>query len=321
MKKCLLLLAFALVFVSCKKENEVDEKVAAVPVGKIDIERFDKIFYESDPNDLSKVKQQFPYFFPAGNPDTVWVNKINNPLLQEVHAEVEKKFPNTNSLQEDLHSAFQHMKYYFPDFRTPKVVTLISEMDYESKVIYADSLVLISLDLYLGKDHKFYSDFPEYIRKNFEPSQIMPDLVAAYGSHKIMPPRDRAFLSLMIYFGKEMYLKDKILPTVSDADKMGYTTEQQKWAEMNEAEIWRNFVDNKLLFDTDPKLPSRFITPAPFSKFYLELDNESPGRLGVWMGWQIVRAYMENNKDVTLPQLMAKDAKEIFDNSKYKPKK
>lgn len=321
MKKCLLLLAFALLFVSCKKENEVDEKVAAVPVGKIDIERFDKIFYESDPNDLSKVKQQFPYFFPAGNPDTVWVNKINNPLLQEVHAEVEKKFPDTNALQEDLHSAFQHMKYYFPDFRTPKVVTLISEMDYENKVIYADSLVLISLDLYLGKDHKFYSDFPDYIRKNFEPSQIMPDLVAAYGTHKIMPPRDRTFLSLMVYFGKEMYLKDKILPTVSDADKMGYTPEQQKWAEMNEAEIWRNFVDNKLLFDTDPKLPSRFITPAPFSKFYLGLDNESPGRLGIWMGWQIVRAYMENNKDVTLPQLMAMDAKEIFDNSKYKPKK
>ena len=67
MKKCLLLLAFALLFVSCKKENEVDEKVAAVPVGKIDIERFDKIFYESDPNDLTKVKQQFPYFFPYQN--------------------------------------------------------------------------------------------------------------------------------------------------------------------------------------------------------------------------------------------------------------
>src|SRR5690606_33191390 len=176
MKKSLWLLPLVLLFVSCKKNNTADEKVAAVPVGEIEIERFDKIFYESDAKSLPEVKQQFPYFFPADNPDSVWINKINDPLLQEVHAEVEKKFPDTKALQEDLHSAFQHMKYYFPDFRTPKVVTLISEMDYENKIIFADTLVLISLDLYLGKEHKFYTDFPEYIRKDFEPSQIMPDL-------------------------------------------------------------------------------------------------------------------------------------------------
>lgn len=320
MKKFFLFLACSLVLFSCKKENEVDEKVAAVEVGKIDIERFDKVFYESDPKDLSKVKAQFPYFFPPGNPDQVWAEKINDPLLQELHREVEKKFPNTSALSQDLHSAFQHMKYYFPEFKTPKVVTLISEMDYENKVIYTDSLVLISLDLYLGKDHKFY-EFPDYIKRNFEPSQIMPDMVSAFATEKIAPPNDRTFLSIMVYFGKEMYLKDLILPNVSDADKMGYTQEQQKWSEANEAEIWRYFVENKLLYDTDSKLPGRFINPAPFSKFYLELDKESPGRLGIWIGWQIVRSYMENNKGVTLQDLLAKDAKEIFDNSKYKPKK
>jgi uncharacterized protein YjaZ len=79
-------------------------------------------------------------------------------------------------------------------------------------------------------------------------------------------------------------------------------------------------VDEKLLYDSDPKLPGRFINPAPFSKFYLEIDNESPGQIGMWIGWQIVRSYMKNN-DVSLQQLLQTDAKEIFDNSKYKPKK
>ena len=124
----------------------------------------------------------------------------------------------------------------------------------------------------------------------------------------------------MIYFGKEMYLKDMFLPEYSDFDKMGYTKEQQDWSLANENEIWRYFVDQGLLYDTNSDLVQRFIAPAPFSKFYLEIDNESPGRIGVWMGWQIVRSFMNNN-DVSLQQLMTMDAKEVFERSKYKPKK
>lgn len=125
----------------------------------------------------------------------------------------------------------------------------------------------------------------------------------------------------MIYFGKQLYLKDVLIPDVADNDKIGYTKEHLKWMQDNEAEVWRFFVEDKLFYDTDPKLLNRFINPAPFSKFYLGFDNETPGRAGQWVGWQIVRAYMENNKDVTLQQLMAMDAKTIFDNSKYKPAK
>ncbi|MDF1518362.1 MAG: gliding motility lipoprotein GldB, partial [Lutibacter sp.] len=57
------------------------------------------------------------------------------------------------------------------------------------------------------------------------------------------------------------------------------------------------------------------------SKFYIDIDKESPGRIGVWLGWQIVSAYMTNNNDVTLQQLLQTDAEEIFNKSKYKPKK
>jgi len=74
------------------------------------------------------------------------------------------------------------------------------------------------------------------------------------------------------------------------------------------------------LYDTDQKLIPRFINPAPFSKFYLEIDNESPGKVGSWIGWQIVRSFMENN-DVSLQQLLQMDNKELFEKSKYKPKK
>lgn len=319
MRKLTFLLMAAAFFVSCDKKDKVEKAIEEVPV-ELTVERFDKIFYESNPGDLSKIKQQYPYFFPAGNEDTVWTNKMKNPLLRQVHDEVQKKFGNFQKERGDLEELFRHIKYYFPETNLPKVVTLISEVDTDSKVIYADTLLLVSLDVYLGKDHEFYTGFPEYQRKTFEKSQLLSDVVSNFSIRKIAPPTDRTLLSQMIYFGKELYMKDLLIPQVSDADKIGYTPEQILWSQENEGYIWRYFVDEKLLYDSDPKLPGRFINPAPFSKFYLEIDNESPGQIGMWIGWQIVRSYMKNN-DVSLQQLLQTDAKEIFDKSKYKPKK
>lgn len=321
MKKYILLLLVLGSLASCKKENETEQKIAEIPVEKVKIERFERLFYEGGEKDLQSIKLQYPYFFPPGNTDDVWIDKMNDPLLQELHTEVKNKFPTTDAVEDDLSTLFQHIKYYYPDFKSPKVVTLISEMDYQNRVIYTDTLLLISLDLYLGKEHRFYESFPAYQVQEFEESQITSDVVTAFSQGKIANPSNRTMLSLMIYFGKELYMKDLLIPSETDAVKMGYTEEQIKWAQANESEIWRYFIEKNLLYDTDPKLPGRFINPAPFSKFYLELDNESPGRLGVWLGWQIVRSYMENNKNVTLQELLATDAKTIFDNSKYKPKK
>jgi len=136
----------------------------------------------------------------------------------------------------------------------------------------------------------------------------------------VMPPTDETLLSQMIYAGKGLYLKDLFLPEYSDADKIGYKSEQITWCAENESYMWRYFIERKLLYDTDQKLIPRFIAPAPFSKFYLEIDNESPGRVGSWLGWQIVRSFMENN-EVSLNEMLKMDAKEIFEKSKYKPKK
>lgn len=321
MRKYLCVLALILIAVSCKKKNENEKKIQAVPVEEVKIERFDKLFYEIGENNLEQLKKQYPYFFPEGNEDTVWTNRMRHPLYRELYQEVQKKYPDTQKLQKELQLLFKHIKFYFPEENLPeKVITLISEMDYESRTIYTDSIAIISLDLYLGKDHKFY-EFPVYLKENFVPEQIIPDLVTSFSYHKIAPPRDRSLLAQMVYHGKELYLKDLLIPDYKDEEKIGYTPGHLAWAQENEAYIWQYFIDENLLFDTDSRLNGRFITVAPFSKFYLDIDNESPGRIGTWIGWQIVRAYMKNNKNVSLNEMLAMDAKEIFDNSKYKPKK
>lgn len=315
--KFLVLLFF---FLSCNTKNKTEKAVEAIPVD-VQLVRFDKIFFETAPEDLPKIKKEFPFFFPAGNEDTIWLEKMQHPLWRELYTEVQKKFSDFDTYEIQIEDIFKRIKYYFPKVATPKkIFTVISEMDYNNKVIYADSLLIVSLEMYLGKEHKFYQ-FPNYIKQNFEPKQIMPDVVESFAKRKLMPERDKSYLAAMVQAGKELYLKDMLLSDeYKDEDKIGYTPEQLLWCQENESYIWRYFIEGQLLYDDDPKLVSRFISPAPFSKFYLEIDNESPGKVGAWTGWQIVRSYMKNN-EVSLPELMRISAKEIFEKSNYKPKK
>lgn len=318
--KQLFLVLIAVSFFSCKNETKVEEAVAKIPV-KFKVERFDQVFYGAKPEDLPQIKAKYPFFFPEGNQDSVWVNKLNNPLLRELYTEVQQKYGTLGKLETDLEKLFGHVQYYFPKYKTPRVITLINEVDTEAKAFYLDSIALISLDCYLGKDHRFYVDFPEFKKIELEENQILPNLVSSFSYGKIAAPTDRTLLSAMIYYGKELYLKDKLIPEYSDANKIGYTDLQLQFCQENEYYMWSSLVENKLLYDSNPKSEQRFLNPAPFSKFYLEIDNQTPGRVGQWLGWQIVRSYMENNDNTTLEELLALNAKTIFEKSKYKPKK
>ena len=318
MKNYLILFIFFIAFTACEKKNATEKAIEEIPV-KLEVDRFDKKFFETKPENLQDLKNNYPFFFP-GDDNSMWRERMTDPQWRELYSEVEKKYKNFDKETSNIEELVKHIKHYFPKSNAnPKIITIIGDMDSDMKAIYTDSLLIVSLELYLGKDHKFY-DYPAYIKKNFEPMQITSDLAQDFAERHIAPPREKTLLAQMIYNGKILYLKDLLIPSDSDAQKIGYTPEEIQWAKENESYMWRYFIENKLLYDTSSKLANRFINPAPFSKFYLEIDNESPGSIGKWIGWQIVRSYAKNN-DVTLETLLQTDAKELFDNSKYKPNK
>lgn len=283
--------------------------------------RFDQAFFNAKPQDLNTLKNKFPDFFDPNTPDAFWIEKNQNKDWRDLYQETQIKFADFNQNQKQIENVFKHIKYYFPTVKTPQIYTLISEMDYNYTTIYANDKLLIGLEFYLGKDHKFYQSIPAYIRQNFEERQMMPNVVQSFAEKVVSIGNNDTFIAMMVASGKQLYLKDILIPDYTDAEKIGYTDQQILWSKENEAEIWKKFIEDNLLYSTDAKLAPRFINLAPFSKFYLEIDNESPGRIGQWMGWQIVRSFMENNPEVTIQQLLKMDAKVVFEKSKYKPKK
>jgi gliding motility-associated lipoprotein GldB len=306
-------------FFSCsdKKQEEVDVSKITVDFS---VKRYDVDFYNATKTSLPKVKEKYPYLFPKEFTDSLSLVKINDKQEQELFAETQKIYKDFSLVETQLGSLFKHVKYYNPNFKPPNVVTMLSNIDYESRVIYADSLLLISLDVYLGNKHPFYGDYPKYIKQNNTKEHIIVDVANSFIDVQIPLSNKRRFIDKMIYEGKKMYLLNRYLPQVSEKEKFGFSEDKLLWAKANEQQVWMYFIDKKLLFSTDTKLSTRFIENAPFSKFYMEQDKLTPGKIGVWMGLKIVNAFMQNN-DVSLQELLKIDEENIFKKSKYKPKK
>ncbi len=315
----LVIFLFLVSFTACsKKENN------KVDVSNVDIEtnviRFDQKFYTTPVEKLGDLKTEFPYLFPQINPDSVWVNKMKNKDELELFAETEKVYNDFTEETKQLSELFKHIKYYYPKFKEPKVITLLSNVDYDSKVVLADSLLFISLDIFLGADSPIYKTHPNYIKQNNTKEHLIVAVAEQFAEQIIPPTNDKSFISKIVQEGKKLALIQTFLLDVAPQEIIGYSANQYEWAEKSEAEIWKYFIQKEYLYNSDHQLSKRFIEDAPFSKFFLEVDKDSPGRIGMWFGWRIVDSYLSNN-ETGIREAMVMDNEEIFQNSRYKPKK
>ncbi len=315
MKKILGMMLILVAFVACKNDTQLNPDIAAMSVD-IKIDRFDRLFANTTPAELPDLKSKYPYLFSKQYSDDFWVEKLSDTLQKELETEVDVAFKDTDQIEEDLELLYKHIQYYFPKTPVPKVITIITEV--RNKVVLADTLLLIGLDNYLGEDHYFYDGVQKYKSKNFRKEQIDVDVASAFAKAKVSRPQMATFLAQMIYEGKQLYLMETLLSQKPIHEVFSYTADEYAFAEENEVSMWEYFVSSKSLYSTDKKLLSRFIDPAPFSKFQLAFDNETPGRLGRYIGYKIVASYMNKN-EISLQNMLLQDAETIFNNAKYKP--
>ncbi|OIQ39704.1 MAG: gliding motility lipoprotein GldB [Bacteroidetes bacterium MedPE-SWsnd-G1] len=308
-----------LLFLACKTEQKINPEIAKIDMD-IQVERFDQEFYTASENDLPNLKQKFVFMFPKEVHDSVWIQKMKNEEDQLLYKKADSVFGDFESLMPEFKLLFQHISYYYPKFKVPRIVTHISGLDYEYPVIYADSLLFVSLDMFLGSENEVYVSFPKYISQNYNKENMMVSVATIIFQSFYRMQHSRMFIDKMINEGKLLYALEILLPFVDDHLKIGYTQEKFNWAVTNETDVWKYFMEHELLYNSEASLNARFLDLAPFSKFYQASDNDSPGSIGKWIGWQIVRSYMKNN-DVTLQQLINTAPDDIFRQSKYKPRK
>ena len=306
------------IFFGCTNKKKINLEIEKIPL-KIKFDRFDLKFANVNKKEFQNFKKKYDFLFPIQFPDSLWIKRKDDSIQTMLQNEVNKVFPNMDKLEKESENIYKHLIYNFPSTKVPKFLTLINNVDYQSKIIFTDTIILISLDTFLGSTNKIYNGIPNYIKSDMDKSRFKSILVDKIAGSIIEPPINRFFLDRIIYKGKILLLKDFIIPLSSDETKIGYNKEQINWAVQNEEYIWKYFVGNELLFKTDDDLIDRFIIPAPFSKFYLEIDNESPGKIGQWIGWQILRSFRKKNPSVKISDILNLSSEELFKKANYKP--
>jgi len=289
-------------------KQKPDQMQAAIPVLKSKYGEFFDIFTYRMIAIGGTEQPNFPELLSSFVADTL-IRKLELNVAQKV---------DTIQLRKELESAFRHYKYYFPSKDIPVVYTCIS--GFNQSVVIAEKLIGISLDKYMGTESPFYEQLglPAYKQKNMHPEKIVPDMMQAWADAEWpKPDKENSLLSQMIQQGKVLYFMDAMLPDLNDTLKIGFSEKQLEFCRKNEAKMWTYLAEHKMLFTTDRMSIKRFVDDGPYTATFSE---ESPARPGVWLGWQIVRSYMKQNKNIKLADLMNNtNSQSILNQSGYRP--
>lgn len=338
MKRSIVTAFLFLVLTACS-----NKKIPDVSNIKVDltVQRFEKDFFAMDTSNIDQslqlLHQKYPVFLQdyvfnilglPSQPDSsvVVVQNIKAFISSyvPVNDSANNVFKDFTSIEKDVKRGLQFVKYYFPTYKTPsKLITFIGPLNSYGNILTTDAFG-VGLQLYIDKNYSLYTSeagqqlYPAYISRRFEPAYIPVNCIKNIVDD-LYPDNSagRPLIEQMIEAGKRLYLLDHLLPETEDTLKTGYTAAQLAGAMENEGFIWGFFAKNDLLFVTDPAITKDYMNEAPNTA---ALGAASPGYIGQFVGWQIVKKWMDKNKNIGLPKLMETNAKTIFDQAKYKPK-
>jgi hypothetical protein len=299
-----------------------------VPAYNLEIHRYGKALFELDTSDfqngLKAIQNEFSLFLGADLNDSMNVVQLYNyatdTQLISIYNKTVEVYPNLNEVQNSLSEAFGRFHYYFPEIKLPEVYTYLSDLYYEMPVFKSDTSMIIALDVYLGKDFYLYKKLglPFYKVRCMSPENLPVDVMKTlYLSDVSRNIKKKTLLDHMIEGGKMLAYLDAVLPYTPDSVKICYSTDKLKWVNENEKMIWAFLIENDLLYSTDYQTQTKLIQDGPFTTGF---SNESPSRIGIYIGWLVINKFLNNNPEISLHEMLRMtDSQMILQQSGYKP--
>jgi gliding motility-associated lipoprotein GldB len=314
--------------------NPLDVDVSNVKID-LQVQRFDQDLFDYPEGitakNVAELNSKYGLFFQDFTQSVINIGSPKNPdlfyklndfskdsYINEIKTDADKFYTDFSPFKIGLEDAFKHYKHYFPKKKTPKIITYISGFNYA--ITTDESYLGIGLDMFLGKDYAAYKQLglPQYKTAFMNKEGLVAGAMLGWISTEFeLKEKNADLLTEMIHQGKTLYLLDALMPKASNTIKISYTDIQLEWCDNNEEPVWFYFIDNNLLYTKESTEIIKYMGEAPFIQGF---PDGSPGRIGHWLGWQIVKAYMDKNPTITIEKLMLNDnAQQILNASKYKP--
>jgi hypothetical protein len=323
-----------LALAGCDNQEESVPDISGIPEVEMPIVRLDReLFRAKTHEEIVEILDKYPDFsekylqrsnYPHDSLLTGLILKFNTePSTDTLLADVEKIFGEMETIQKTFEEAFRFGRYYFPDLQTPKIYTVVSgftSFGFGKDIYVSDDLVVVGLDFFAGSEATYRpADFPAYILRRYAPEYIVPTtLTFLSAKYNAYDNKDKTLLADMIFYGKSYEFVNKLMPYVSDTLIIGYTGEEWGISVQFQEKIWARSVENNIFFDTSNDAKNRYLEERPN---VIEIADICPGRIGRWVGWEIVKKYLRDRPELSFRDFMQdSNAQKIFQESRYKPK-
>jgi hypothetical protein len=286
-------------------------------------------FFDGAPAEMAaqipELQKTYAPFFESLTPEQ-FLRLINDPELRGLHEDALLAFPDSAALGQQIRSGYARYRSLLPGGRsehTVRIYPFVSFLDpaFYPPLVVDSSYVFLALDHYLGADHPAYAADPAYLAYQREPRFAVPALFQQLAAAQAkLPENSYTLLDQMIYWGKIACFGEACLGETAAPDLFPYTPEQWKFCVEHEADLWKYFIQSRLLYETSVDAERRFIQPAPFSKLQTAYDQQIPGTIGRWLGYRLVRSYLEDHPETDWRTFMANtDSRQILAESGYRP--
>jgi len=244
-------------------------------------------------------------------------NYFSDSTLMRIYQDEQEKFSNITEINKELSNGLTVFLQQFPKIKPPKVYLHVSGLN--QNIVVTDDILSLSADKYLGSDYPLYQNyFYDYQRQLMSPDRIVPDYLLGFMMANLPFTGDEdVLLDRMLYEGKLRYFLSQLLPSRQEWEYIGYDKEQYEWCTQHQSLIWKTILENHHLFTADYMTTNLYLKDAPNTA---ALPAESPGRVGIWLGYQIISTFMRQKPNTGWQELMAlTDYQSLLKQSKYKP--
>jgi len=320
------LLEIACLYCTCCSGNKTNEGQPEFPIIRFDTDLYQYLTQNASDSALQNDKD-FLDVLGAGILDmgksdsTGFYSRLksyfSDSTLMRIYKDEQEKFSDLTEINEELSHGLHLLLQQFSQIKPPKVYMHVS--GFSRNVVVTDDILSLSADKYLGSDYPLYQNyFYDYQRQLMSPDRVVPDYLLGFMMANLPFKGDEdILLDRMLYEGKLRYFLSQLLPNRQAWEHVGYNKEQYEWCSQHESLIWKTILENHHLFTADYFTTAQYIKEAPNTA---TLPVESPGRAGIWLGYQIISAYMKQKPHTGWQELMENtDYQEILKQSKYKP--
>ena len=242
---------------------------------------------------------------------------IEDPYMIRVNKVLNTEFSDLSEEISAISTGFSYLTHYFERGPIPhKIVTYNSA--FSNSVVSSPTEIGIGLERYMGGDHELIKELPEqvffqYVKNQMDRRFLVRDVMTSWiGMHYIEEiDEDGTLAEQLIAWGKLYYLVEATLPLEGKDVILRYFPDDLDWALDNEAAFWKYLVDENFLFKRELKIARNIFSEGPFTPG-LPIEDKAPPRLGHFLGWRIVKNFMNQSKHISVEELVHTDYKKIL---------